>query len=408
MNNYAQISGTVIDIKTKEPLSNVNIIKKHSGFGVSSDKSGSFDFEYLKIGDTLIISHISYQKEVVVIKKSDIIIQLIAKTNILQETAVFSKKTPKKVIENPWVIDYEIINDSSILIAKVGNEGSRLELLIKNKSKAFQFSDIDKIEQNCLGDIYVIRKDTAYNVLVKEGELYFSSFLLQEELELANTFCDDIIDNIQYFNNFTALNKLNIFSILQDTTPYPFYRILDKESYKYTASHSNELKGVVCVLQEAGGHRMGDNYWDSDFAHKQSTYSYVDDLQDYVAVLTKLKTISKLIEYQNQLIILDNVNSEIIYFNNEHQVNYTNHFQLIFKNTNIKKIIQDNKTEYIYYLVKGNNKTNIYRFDFENLSFKFVMSRSKHIEEVKINNGLLYYLDYNIYNETRELYKIAL
>lgn len=412
---FSQIKGKVVDKETKQGLSNVNILKKHSGLGVSTNKKGLFSLKYFKIGDTLIVSHVAYQKAIIIVTESDINIRLSPKKNALEEASVYSKKTAQKIVENPWVIDYEIVNDSTLLIAKIGNKGSRVELLIHQKSNSFQLSDIDRIEKTCADDFYIIRKDSAFNIEIMDGELYLTSFLTLKTFEYVEKFCTKTIKGVQYFNYFTALNKVFVLNTFQDSLPLPFYSIVDMEGFRYNAPSYFGAQSIAARIKEESqcmeieGHRMGENsVGDTLYYKRSSTFRLKDDLEDYAAALIKIKTKSLLIEYKDSLMVLDNVNSKIISFDVQHQVVHKKPFQLSFKNSDIKDIIQDPSNEKIYYVVQENRSTNIYQFNFETLTFQYLLSRNQYIEEIKINNGILYYLDYKAEKETRELYKIAL
>ena len=403
----SQISGVILDKNTNEGISNVNIIKKNTKLGVSTNQKGFFSFNYFKIGDTLVVSHLSYTTEIVIAKQKHLTIKMQASSKMLSGAMVYSKKKEHRIIENPWVIDYELVDDSTLVIAKIADNGSRLDIIQNNISKSFQFSNIDRIEKDCIGNIYILRRDTAYRVKIEKGELYFTSFLDVSELQTIQKYCTQKINNNQYFNFFSYYNKLNVFNIFNDSVPLPFYKIFDKASFNFI--FGNPKNGCYArAIQDAGGHRMGDNSPDKCTLYNPATFRDIEDTQDFINILTELKTISKLLIFKNRLILLDNVNSEIIYFDKSHEVEEINAFHLNFKNTDIKHIIQDPKTEETYYFVRENDKTNIYQFDFLNLEFKLILSRNRHIEEPKINNGVLYYLEYNIYDETRELYKIAL
>jgi len=406
---YAQISGIVKDKETNKAVPNVNILKKGTQFGVSTDVNGEFYSHFFKSGDTLLVSHLSYQSKVIAVNNFDMLIELTGLTEVLSSVLVETKKEVTEIIENPWVIDYEIIDDSTLIIAKIGNSGSRLELKQGGTSLWYQFPDIDRIEKDCLGNVFVIRNDTAFETVIDKKELKFKSFLYVSELELSQKYCEELINEKQYFSFFQYLNKVNSFAVFNDTSLNLFFRIYDKEDYKYAGAYESQYQSVKYGVELAGGHRMGENNRGDDLWYRDpANLNLLDNLGDFSALLTRLKVISKLVNYDDQLIILDNKNSEIVYFDEFHKVKEVKPIDFKFKKIKIKQIIQDPITESLYYFVKEQDKTNIYEFDFKSLEFEMVMSRKRHLEEVKIYKGLLYYLEYDVYDETRKLYKIVL
>src|SRR5699024_7655706 len=61
---YAQqVSGTVIDQESGDPLPGVNILVKGTNQGVTTDESGDFSLEPPSLQDTLVVSYIGYKTQ---------------------------------------------------------------------------------------------------------------------------------------------------------------------------------------------------------------------------------------------------------------------------------------------------------------------------------------------------------
>jgi len=118
MTGFAQITGTVVDSETNEPLPTATIIQQGTTNGVSTDFDGSFSFN-VAAGTTLEVSFIGYGTQTVV-AKDGMIISLLPATNVLGEVVVTSGVIDvAKVRETPVAVS--AISPSEISL-KVGNQ----------------------------------------------------------------------------------------------------------------------------------------------------------------------------------------------------------------------------------------------------------------------------------------------
>lgn len=142
--SFSQISSKCVDIDNK-PVSYVNISVKGKEIGTVSDLKGNFKLNNSKISksDILIISHINYDK--VFIKVSDMSkpIQLVRKTEKLDEVVVSNKK--KKIKEK--------------IVGKKTTSG-RVILSFTSKSLGTEVGRIIQVKRNKAYDV----KDISFNV----------------------------------------------------------------------------------------------------------------------------------------------------------------------------------------------------------------------------------------------------
>ena len=117
MTGFAQISGTVRDAETNEPLPTATIIEQGTTNGVSTDFDGSFSFNVAE-GTTLEVSFIGYGTQTV-IAKDGMVIVLNPATNVLGEVVVTSGVIDvAKVRETPVALS--VISPAEISL-KVGS-----------------------------------------------------------------------------------------------------------------------------------------------------------------------------------------------------------------------------------------------------------------------------------------------
>lgn len=89
------LTSKVVDSDTKEPLPYVNIIIKDKRTGTFSDENGAFQIEYLP-GDSLIVSHVGYERVTFLIDDIGGVVELTAVPTILSEVTVNPSKKTKK------------------------------------------------------------------------------------------------------------------------------------------------------------------------------------------------------------------------------------------------------------------------------------------------------------------------
>ena len=118
MTGFAQITGTVVDSETNEPLPGATVLEQGTSNGVSTDFEGSFLFNVAS-GTTLEVSFIGYGTQTVV-AKDGIVISLLPASNVLGEVVVTSGVIDvAKVRETPVAVS--AISPSEISL-KVGNQ----------------------------------------------------------------------------------------------------------------------------------------------------------------------------------------------------------------------------------------------------------------------------------------------
>ncbi len=113
--DYISISGKVIDVETKEPLSFATISIQNKTIGVVANDAGNFKFTFPKkyLIDSIVFSMAGYQSEKILAQaltsQGELKIELVSKTVVLSEVVVTNKElsaweilelTKKKIKEN--------------------------------------------------------------------------------------------------------------------------------------------------------------------------------------------------------------------------------------------------------------------------------------------------------------------
>ncbi len=99
-NQEAQISGIVIDNATGEPIPYCNIAVESSFTGTASNELGGFVINVDALPAKLVFSHLNYEKQQLEVSEtSDLIIELVPLTNILDEVVVVDSKRGRYGLE---------------------------------------------------------------------------------------------------------------------------------------------------------------------------------------------------------------------------------------------------------------------------------------------------------------------
>ena len=92
---FSQISGKVSDADTGEPLPYVNVWIKNTAIGGTTGIQGQFSIENGKVGDTLLISNLGYQEQIL-IAQSENHIQLVPQEIVLNEVVIIPMHNQNK------------------------------------------------------------------------------------------------------------------------------------------------------------------------------------------------------------------------------------------------------------------------------------------------------------------------
>jgi iron complex outermembrane receptor protein len=83
------VNGVVVDKKTNQPISGVNVSLKGSNQSTSSDFDGKFKLSKVKKGDKIAISYVGYKNETIIYEdQKTIVVSLIEEANVLQDVVV--------------------------------------------------------------------------------------------------------------------------------------------------------------------------------------------------------------------------------------------------------------------------------------------------------------------------------
>ena len=137
-----EITGTVVDSETSDPLPGTNILIKGTAIGAQTDFDGNFSINASE-GDVLVISYMGYiTQEVEVSGDARIQIRLVAQTDSLDEVVVvgYGSQSRTKVISSVSVVDDRTLKEVPVPTVSNALEGLAAGLFVRQNSGEPGFS----------------------------------------------------------------------------------------------------------------------------------------------------------------------------------------------------------------------------------------------------------------------------
>ena len=157
-----RISGTVIDSKTKQPLSLVNVYESASKTGTTTDDNGQFELSIPAQEKSMIsFTHIAYQNQIIPLSLSDTTIVILMKETMLQMNDVVVTSTRNNHLLHEVPIATELISEKEI------SESNAITIseLLENRAGVSSSVNVDG------GAIFnMLGLDSKYILILKNGQ----------------------------------------------------------------------------------------------------------------------------------------------------------------------------------------------------------------------------------------------
>jgi outer membrane cobalamin receptor len=107
-NQLIEVSGTIVDHDSKDPLAGVGVVIKGTVAGTTSDQKGNFKLRSkLKFPFTLVFSSVGFQTQEFVVKdlSNKLNIELVTQTLLANEVVITASRVPEKILKSPVAIE---------------------------------------------------------------------------------------------------------------------------------------------------------------------------------------------------------------------------------------------------------------------------------------------------------------
>lgn len=219
------ISGKIIDFKTKEPISFVIINVLFENSATESSYNGNFKLNYRSNNPIIVIRKLGYETLTINLNssvKSPLVIHLKTQSKDLSEIAVTANKTAKRLVDNTfYVTDYQFINDKILLFGDV-NEKKQLRLITTNGDALHNYKLNNELYnatfKDCFGNIHLINDMVSTQIYITNNTIGALDDIRRSLFDSLLSSCILNTDECFYFENiFNKGQTKRIFSIEKST-----------------------------------------------------------------------------------------------------------------------------------------------------------------------------------------------
>lgn len=227
-----KVYGTVVDAKTKDPLTFVNLIFKGSRTGTSTGISGSYSFYSVNPSDSIVVSSVGYKKQTIAIQPRTtqrINIELQRNNQTLPEVVIRKGKNPAlKIMDS--VLAHK--DENSVQALKryewerydkfqmyFGKYADRIKELRPFREYSYVFKNTDSINGQALLPIYMsetIQKEFMDDSLSLDEAIVLARKSTGENYENLTTMTDRLLENKNIYSDYYQLLDKSFVSPLID------------------------------------------------------------------------------------------------------------------------------------------------------------------------------------------------
>lgn len=232
------IDGIVRDAATGEPIPYASVRVQGTMFGVMTELDGSFLIELGVVGVTLEVSHVSYQKRFVELKKPPKgILEVNLKEREYRLEDVVISDGPQLVLEDKtiYLYDYEFWEDDLFMII-YDREAKRSKVALVNQQDSIIDTDWGpevpgKLVKDCLGNVHALGSEYACQLFAQDGKIgmYQDSLWLYERYVKP---CLAHVNNFYYYSFSRFNNQILLYYVFDEEAEDGYFFVEMKDEVK--------------------------------------------------------------------------------------------------------------------------------------------------------------------------------
>ncbi len=415
------IIGKIIDTQ-QNPITSTNISTKDKQNNTISDKYGFYSLKNVNYNDTLIISHVSYQKKEIILNqaanyKDTIRLGIILDENIelLPSVNVLSEKEAIEIASR-HIIDY-IFYQNDIIFLNTNIKGTYIEF----KSIRTEIPEIkypQKIQFDAFKNIHIHTKDSVFQIYINDSfhakiidvisVIKYNKHLMPLKAITENSI---ILEDLSITNKKKLHRQVKVFYVMNILTKKErkLITLFDKINYEYSKSYYHSILKRYDEVTPERENIIALGIWDGD-VNSLSTYDVelIQDIEWYDKIASK-PIVAEVIQFNNKYSIFDFSNNKIYNYNSDNEIINTPDFHT--KNKKIKKkLLYDQTLKKTYFITEKQGFTSLIPVDNATGNcFEEILIPHRLAENIKVNNGFVYYiLPSKEYGQHDKLYKFPL
>lgn len=389
-----EFNGIIYGSESKNPVANVNIKIAGESIGTTSDELGNFNIIIDKIPCTLILSHISYEKQYMKLNTIETKLRSIIlhhKTYTLNEINISDKKVEELLKKTKFfVYDFIIFENRLLLIVFDEKNFSKTKLVLLDlQGEIITTKSIkkpEKLYKDCLGTCHLISNDTAYQIYFDNSKLQLIYPVGFNEFEELMYPCLAELNNKIYFKKY-----------------YYNDQIL---SYYYIDKITNAYREISYISDKVGLTILND--LERHINTRKNVYTEADARFDKMCFFNPIH--APLLKIDSNILIFNYISSVIEFYSKNG--NYLKEVSIDYHKTTQwqEKIYIDDYTNEIYTTFRRNNGIiTLAKIEISSgkVITKYKISQFAYLFKVLVfkNNAYFLYSDRSN-TELRKLYKM--
>ncbi|MFK7809422.1 MAG: carboxypeptidase-like regulatory domain-containing protein [Saprospiraceae bacterium] len=395
--------GKILDGDAYQPIENASVRLENSTKGVAANKKGEFNITIKKIPTVLIISHVGFEEEKVLVNQIALTEQLIflySKTNTLNEITVVPKDQVESISkpEKYSTVDFEIRDNELYRLEFHGlfkKHTLSLTDLSGNIKSALKLKDLKQVSglyQSCNNNIYVLTTGYAYAIEKDDAGLYINSSIQIDSFNRFVVPCKINNDGQLYYLNRRhngLVSEISTYN-LQTYEVKKLRTITERDKFRaylndFGMINSSQRIGTIHTNSYAENLRIRRFQFNGDFLLK---VFYRPDFPIYIS------------QKEKNILIFNHVEKRIETY---HKGEFLREIesQYVLDKKWLEIVLIDQATEKIYGLFNHKNGISIKEINTETGSVKLVGIIDVAIYErnsIAIHNGTVYYLKEDVLN----------
>ena len=412
------IHGEIRNQVTGIPIEGVNIRLQNTLTGTSTNAEGSFELITNRLPAILVITHIAYFGEQIIVtqfKADSLLIMLNPKTVTLDEAEITASNYQVFNEINQEIIDYDFL-DTNLIILTYNFNKNQYELILSDENfDTISITDVSYLKKpqqlfkDCMGNCHLLTNDSAYQLYSSNQSIYLTYPVhLKKFMELLGDCLFETDTHLAFEGNTDKAPKLEYAAINVNDLPT---RRSKNEQWKHLFYLVNKKTHEKVLLDQV------DEWEKNRDAFEQAIFRF-DPNNPHAMFFGEILRSEEMMFYKPSFQTVKLLNDTIYYFNHlKSQIDIYSLDLLLLKSVRVE---YHNKENWIPIILTDNLKNKVYTilttgamYSLDEINLldgsveEVSIIKKLFPQKIKVNNGRLYFL-YNDVNNVwgrKQLFK---
>ncbi|TSA39194.1 MAG: carboxypeptidase-like regulatory domain-containing protein [Porphyromonadaceae bacterium] len=429
MGQQLKISGYITDNETNQPIAGASVMNLGSEKGTISDGQGKFQIALDSFPTNIIIRCLGFNNDTLVIQNrtdfdhiyNNRTITVVLTKRITDIPTVEIKAINRLFDREPYaIIQFLLSRDQIISLGYLNGNEFRKEVLLsdgngKIKDK-LQLKNLDKIYQDCQGNVFAFTSDTVYQLGHRRNRIQivdtFDRNFIENYIQPVCSVTDSttfihFISPLRQYENYFVINHQNLASIIYSLGK--FYQEERKQSANEEANRNAAFPIILPPVKIPPGANSGPIVEAFCKFYERLFQSYFK--AEFRARFDYPPVYSRMFRFKGKQLVFNREGKCIAWFDDSGKLEREVPFITKVKEKPFSSVHFDAKTDRFYLQFDDNQFTEFIEIDpYSGQHLRNVRINSfKHIEQCCFNNDRLYFLyQPEIGNRLKKVYSISI